>query len=167
VTAVALAADNSMVFSGGIDEVIKAWDVRTGTVQYTLTGHTDTISGLKLSPDGTKLLSNAMDNTLRIWDVRPYVSAQQKSRLVGTLSGAQHDFQKNLLKCAWSPDGSRVSAGSSDHFVNVWNVQTQQMLYKLPGHTGSVSEVDFHPTEPIILSCSSDKTLFLGEISHA
>jgi len=32
------------------------------------------------------------------------------------------------------------------------------------GHTATVNEVDFHPTEPIIGSCSSDKKIYLGEI---
>ncbi len=32
------------------------------------------------------------------------------------------------------------------------------------GHTATVQEVDFHPNEPIIGSCSSDKKIYLGEI---
>lgn len=39
------------------------------------------------------------------------------------------------------------------------------MLYALPGHKGSVNEVVFHPKEPIIGSCSNDRTLFLGELA--
>ena len=56
---------------------------------------------------------------------------------------------QNLLKCAWSPDGSKVSAGSGDRFVYVWDTTTRRILYKLPGHAGSVNETDFHPLEPI------------------
>ena len=33
--------------------------------------------------------------------------------------------------------------------VYVWNYDTQQLVYRLPGHKGSVNEVDFHPLEPI------------------
>jgi Prp8 binding protein len=165
VTAVALSDDSQTLFAGGIDEKISAWDLRTSQVSYQLNGHTDTITGLRVSPDGTRLLSNAMDNSLRMWDIRPYVSAQQRSRFLGSFVGAQHDFQKNLLKCSWSPDGSRVSCGSSDNFVYVWQVDNKRMLYKLPGHTAGVCEVDFHPTEPVIVSASRDKTMFLGEIA--
>jgi Prp8 binding protein len=39
-----------------------------------------------------------------------------------------------------------------------------RLQYKLPGHTGSVNDCAFHPTQPIIASASSDKTLFLGEL---
>jgi len=56
---------------------------------------------------------------------------------------------KNLLRCAWSPDGSKVSAGSADRYVYIWDANTRRILYKLPGHNGSVNDVDFHPKEPI------------------
>ena len=34
-------------------------------------------------------------------------------------------------------------------FVYVWDTVTQRILYKLPGHLGTVNDVDFHPNEPI------------------
>jgi Prp8 binding protein len=40
---------------------------------------------------------------------------------------------------------------------------SRKLLYKLPGHMGSVNEVDFHRIEPIIMSVSSDKQIYLGE----
>ena len=36
-------------------------------------------------------------------------------------------------------------------------------MYKLPGHLGSVNDVDFHRMEPIVLSASNDKQIYLGE----
>ncbi|KAM3320490.1 hypothetical protein P3S67_007690 [Capsicum chacoense] len=74
------------------------------------------------------------------------------------------NFEKSLLKCSWSPDGSKVTAGGSDRMVYVWDTTSRRILYKLPGHTGSVNECVFHPNEPIIGSCSSDKQIYLGEI---
>jgi len=56
---------------------------------------------------------------------------------------------QNLLRVAWSPDGGQVSAGSGDRFVYIWDTTSRRILYKLPGHAGSVNEVDFHPFEPI------------------
>jgi Prp8 binding protein len=39
-------------------------------------------------------------------------------------------------------------------------------VYRLPGHSGCVNDVAFHPTEPIVASASNDKTIFLGEIEE-
>ena len=151
---------NQVIF-GGIENVVKVVDLRTNDILLEMVGHFDSVTGLSLSPDGSYVLSNAMDNTLCIWDIRPFAP---KDRCIKTFHGHQHNFEKNLLRCSWSPDGNMVAAGSSDRHVYVWDVPTKRILYKLPGHNGSVNEVVFHPQEPIILSCSSDKTLFLGEI---
>jgi len=161
ITAVAFSDDSTNVFTAGIDDEIKCYDVRANKVLYTLPGHQNTVTGLSLSPDGAFLLSNGMDNKLMCWDVRPYV---QDKRLVDVFTGHSHDLQQCLLRCAWSPDGKRIAAGSSDRFVYVWDVESKQMLYKLPGHRGAITEVGFHPKEPIIVSCGLDKQVFLGEI---
>lgn len=161
ITSVDFADDSTTVFTGGIDNDIKCWDIRTNKVVYSLEGHTNTITGIKVSPDGKYLLSNSMDNKMMCWDVRAFV---QGTRLVNVYGGHSHDLQQLLLRCAWSPDSKRIAGGSSDRFVYVWDVETKAMLYKLPGHAGAVTEVDFHPKEPIIASCGADKQVFLGEI---
>ena len=33
--------------------------------------------------------------------------------------------------------------------VYIWDTVFQRLIYKLPGHLGSVNDVDFHPKEPI------------------
>jgi len=162
ITAVAFSDDNSQVFSGSIDNEIKCWDVRTQKVVYSLEGHQDTITGIRLSPNGNFMASNAMDNTLRLWDVRPYATGK---RLLNTYESCKHDFQMQLLKVAWNLDGTRISGGSADAFVYITDIASRRILYKLPGHAGSVNEVDFHPKEPVVVSCSNDKKIFLGEIS--
>ncbi|XVF29586.1 hypothetical protein REPUB_Repub15cG0134700 [Reevesia pubescens] len=161
ITAVSFSDASDKIFTGGIDNDVKVWDLRKGEVTMTLQGHQDMITGMSLSPDGSYLLTNGMDCKLCIWDMRPYAP---QNRCVKILEGHQHNFEKNLLKCGWSPDGSKVTAGSSDRMVYIWDTTSRRILYKLPGHTGSVNESIFHPNEPIIGSCSSDKQIYLGEI---
>lgn len=163
VTAACFGGRDDTVIAGGLDNTIHVYDLRNSAAElFTLSGHTDTVTGIRLSPDGTQLLSNAMDNTVRIWDVQPYCATE---RLQKVFVGAFHNFEKNLIKCAWSPDGRRIGCGSADRNVYVWDVTTRNLLYALPGHKGSVNEVDFHPKEPIVLSASSDQRLYLGELS--
>ena len=49
--------------------------------------------------------------------------------------------------------------------VNIWDASSRNLLYKLPGHHGSVNDAAFHPTAPIVASASSDKCLYLGELA--
>lgn len=163
-TAVAFDRLNSQLFVGGIENTINMWDLRKADICYTLLGHSDTITGLSASPDGKHLLSNSMDNSLISWDLKsdtPIINRLEKS-----FTGHQHNFEKNLLRCAWSPSGNMVSAGSADRNVYIWSYKSCNILYKLPGHRGSVNEVVFSPKEPLVLSCSSDKQMYIGEINY-
>jgi len=161
VTAVAFSEGGDGVFCGGIDNEVRCIDLRTCEASMTLCGHTDTVTGVAMSPDGNFLLSNAMDQTLRVWDVRPYAPQERCTRVI---KGHAHNFEKNLLRCAWSHDGTKVTCGSADRMVYVWG-SDGTLQYKLPGHKGSVNETVMHPQEPIVASCSSDTTIFMGELA--
>lgn len=58
-----------------------------------------------------------------------------------------------------------MTGGSADRMVYIWEVASRRILYKLPGHSGGVNEVAFHPSEPVVVSASSDKQLYLGELA--
>ncbi|KAL7571543.1 hypothetical protein ACA910_020961 [Epithemia clementina (nom. ined.)] len=157
------------LFTSGIDSKITCWDLKMLSAAaaprkvYAMTGHVDTVTGLSLHPDGTHLLSNAMDSTLKIWDIRPFVTGKRQTK---EMVGHRHSAEKGLLKCAWSKDGTLVTAGSADAMVHVWDEFTAQELYVLPGHKGCVNTVVFHPKELTVLaSGASDKHIFVGELS--
>lgn len=133
VTATSFNDTTECIITGGIDNDIKVtsgvllerlrvtnnfflqvWDMRKNEVLYRLRGHTDTVTGISLSPDGSYVLSNSMDNTLRIWDIRPYAPAE---RCVKIFTGHQHNFEKNLLRCAWSP-GKSTFRGQSRNILD-------------------------------------------------
>lgn len=58
-------------------------------------GRKATITGL--ATGGSYVLSNSMDNTLQGSDFRPYVSM---AHCIKVLPVHQHNFKKNLLRCA-------------------------------------------------------------------
>eukprot|EP00871_Galdieria_phlegrea_P005609 jgi/Galph1/6049/GphlegSOOS_G4693.1 len=164
--AVALIDDPLTVYCGGIDNRIYVWDLRRSTEDpfLELIGHRDTITGIDVSKDGAYLCTNAMDHTVRIWDVRPFFQGSDADRCLTTLFGASHSFERNLLRCRFSSDGNLVGSGSADKFVYIWDVDSGELKYALPGHDGSVNDVTFHPRKPIVASASSDQTIYLGEM---
>lgn len=174
VTAVAFSDDSSQIYVGGIDNQIHIYDLTRKSIVLSLRGHLDTITSIALSPSGSHLLSTAFDDTLRIWDVRPFAPEPNPSdpnantanpRLYRTLRGTTFGgFENLLVKAGWSADGEKVVAGGADRTCTIWDVETSTILYKLPGHKGTCTAAVFHPKEPVVVSCSTDMTLLLGEI---
>ncbi|OCH94548.1 WD40 repeat-like protein [Obba rivulosa] len=164
VTAVCWSADGQNIYAGALDNEIHVLDLRKNEQVYSLMGHTDTPTSLSLSPNGNYLLSPSFSSQTIIHDVRPF--SPSPARVHRTLMGAPAGFENTLLRGAWSKDdgGRRVAVGGADRTVCIWDVESGKVLYKLPGHKGTVTAVDFHPKEPIILTGSKDATMLVGEI---
>ena len=61
--------DGNTLVAGNWDGIIELWDVRTGGLLSTHTGHTRWINVLKFSPDGQTLVSASRgDSTILLWD---------------------------------------------------------------------------------------------------
>jgi len=163
-TCVAWSADGSTIYAGGLDNMIHVLDLRKQEEVSVLSGHVDTPTGLVISPNGSYLLSPSFSSQTIIHDIRPF--APSPNRVHRVLSGAPAGFENTLLRGAWSREdgGRRVAVGGADRTVTIWDVESSKILYKLPGHKGTVTAVDFHPKEPIILTASKDGTMLLGEI---
>ena len=180
VTAVCLAEAGNELYSGGIDNDIKTWDLRMKKVAYSLTGHADTITSLAVSPDSQSLLSNSHDSTVRTWDIRPFAPTDRQIRV---FDGAQAGLEKNLIRASWTPDGKNVAAGGGDGTVTVWEAGSGKMAQKMPGHRGTVNDVRISPDGSmgmcafmlpvhanaatnicIVVSASTDRMLLLGEL---
>ncbi|GAK63978.1 WD40 repeat-like protein [Moesziomyces antarcticus] len=174
VTAVAFSDDSSQIYIGGIDNQVHIYDLARKTSVLSLRGHMDTITCVSLSPSGSHLLTTSFDDTLRIWDVRPFAPEPNPAdpnanaanpRLYRTLRGTTFGgFENLLIKAGWSADGEKVVAGGADRTCTIWDVESSTILYKLPGHRGTCTAAVFHPREPVVVSCSTDMTLLLGEI---
>ncbi|KAI0018638.1 WD40 repeat-like protein [Xylariomycetidae sp. FL0641] len=162
VTAVAMSEAGNEVYSGGIDNDIKVWDLRKRAVVYSMLGHNDTITSLRVSPDSQSLLSYSHDSTAKTWDIRPFAPTDRHIR---TFDGAQMGLEQNLVRASWDQTGKKIAVGAGDGTVIIWSSDNGKLLYKLPGHKGAVNCAEFNPgEEPLILSASSDHRLLLGEL---
>ncbi|KAL9051792.1 MAG: hypothetical protein Q9162_005786 [Coniocarpon cinnabarinum] len=67
----ALAATESVIASGGPENIVKLWDPRSGKRISQLIGHTDNIRGILLSDGRTSdtLISCSADRTVKVWSL--------------------------------------------------------------------------------------------------
>jgi len=149
VFSVTFSPDGRLLASGSGDNTVKLWDVATGALVRTLTGHS-----VAFSPDGGLLASGSLDNTVKLWDVAT-------GALARTLAG----HINSVASVAFSPDGRRLASGSVDNTVKLWDVATGEELRVLAGHTLIVDSVAFSPDGRLVASGSFGTTILLWDVA--
>ncbi|CAP37998.2 Protein CBR-LIS-1 [Caenorhabditis briggsae] len=98
-----------ILFSGSRDRSIKAWNISTGEVIFTLSAHENWVRGLAFHPKGKYLVSVADDKMMRIWEL----SAQ---RCMKAIEAHEH-FVSTV---AFHQTNPYVITGSVDMSCKVW-----------------------------------------------
>ncbi|XP_038070325.1 NACHT domain- and WD repeat-containing protein 1-like isoform X2 [Patiria miniata] len=76
-TCVAISSEGQCVVNGCEDCSLLVWDLSSGSLKYTLEGHTHSVDSIYLSEDGKRCLSNdstQMDRSLHMWDLQQGVN---------------------------------------------------------------------------------------------
>ncbi|KAB2039431.1 hypothetical protein ES319_D02G008900v1 [Gossypium barbadense] len=100
ITVISFSDASDKIFTGRTDNDVKVWDLRKGEVSMTLQGHQDMITIVPIF----SLMAWITNSEYGICP--PYAP---QNRCVQIFEGHRHNFEKNLLKCGWSPDGSKVT----------------------------------------------------------
>jgi WD40 repeat protein len=147
VIGLSLTRDGNTLLASGADGVIRIWDVSSGKLKRTLTGHTNAIYEAELSPDEKLIASSSRDTTVRIWD---YASGRELHRYTA--------FKCSVKAVAFSPEGNLLAAAGNDGVIKVLDVGSGRELLSLV-HTDS-GDVD---TSVYSLAFGRDgRTIFAG-----
>jgi len=128
------------------------WDVQTGSVIRTFTGHTYAVTSVAFSPDGTKVLTGSGDCTAKLWDAAT-------GACIRTFTG----HTDSVYSVAFSPDGSKVLTGSVDNTAKLWDAATGSLIRTFTGHSSYVLSVAFSPDGTKVLTGSWDNTAKLWD----
>lgn len=129
VIGLSFSRDGKTLVSAGADGKIKFWDVASGQVRRTLTGHTNAIYKAVFSPDEKFLASSSRDTTVRIWDV---ATGHELHKLTG--------YKCSVKAVVFSPNGRLIASVGNDGMLKVWDVKSGRELASLV-HTNS-TDVD-------------------------
>ena len=142
---------------------IVLWDVQTGKIKDTITGHTSTVSSISFSPDGNTLASGGNDKTIRLWDL---ATGEQKLLLSDPqwyqIRSGSSGFVTQL---SFSQDGRILASGIDEGVIYLWDIDTGEQIKILKGHTGYIRKLTFTKEMKTLMSHSSDGTVLLWDIS--
>jgi len=153
VLCLALSKDGKKLAAGGCDRVIRVWDISGGfaaaKLEQSIENHADWVLGVTIAADGKHLLSSSRDKTAKVWDL-----AAKESVL--TFPG----HQNTVWDVAVSADGKTGYSVGSDNRIRVWGTTGEgKQVRESGGHAGEVYKLIAHPTQPVLVTTSADKTV--------
>ncbi|HEV3118281.1 MAG TPA: serine/threonine-protein kinase, partial [Gemmataceae bacterium] len=119
VIALALSPDGRFALGGSRDGNIRLWEVASGKLLHTFTGHDRPVLSVAFAPRGHHALSCAADNSIRLWDI-------DNHKLIRVF---EHVRPATIFNCvAFSPDGRQAISAANDRTLRLWNVATGKQL---------------------------------------
>lgn len=161
VRSVCFSPDDRFLATGSDDKMIKLWDMQSGSLHHSFSGHELEIYSLDFSRDGRFIVSGSGDGKAKIWSMESLACEH-------TLAYEDDNGQREgVTSVAISPDGRHVATGSLDHIVRLWDIATGKFLRSYRGHDNSVYSIAFSPDGKTLASGSFDTTMKLWDLSSS
>jgi WD40 repeat protein len=119
ITIVSISPDSKLVATASSTYEIQIWNVDTGSCDYHLNGHVESISSVAFSPDSQLLVSASADFTVRTWKLSGRSALKSKNK-----HGAV-----NVVEL--SPDCSVLASGDTDGLINLLSMSDGRRISAL------------------------------------
>ena len=140
---------NGTIFSGAQDSRIKVWNVTTGEIIRTVTGHTDWVHAFAVIDNW--LFSGGRDSTVRQWTLGSFAPVRTMNAGGWVMCMAAHQRM--------------VYAGTTGNLIIQWNPDTGVEVRRFSGHTATVRGIIHHNN--LMFTASEDYTVRRWDLSLA
>ena len=150
--------ENALLATGGYDQSILLWDIKTGKILRELTGHNGPIYDLEFHPTLPLLASASGDRTVKLWDIH---SGERLDTL--------NQPEKEQYTVTFHPEGRYIAAGGVDRRIRIWEITeqgqegTNPILYSRFAHEQPIVRVTFSPDGNVLCSAGQDQILKFWE----
>jgi len=129
VNAVSYLPDGMQLMSGGWDESVRIWDLKSGLCSWESEGaHVGGVLSVSCSRRGDHVASGGADGTAKVWKAQ------------GTNSALLHTLLSHgsvVHSVAFSPSGQTLASGGGDKTIRVWQVDSGLQTICNRGHDGT------------------------------
>ena len=150
--AIDLAADSSILASGGKDSTLILWDVKQNTIRKRLNFHRGIITSLALSPDNRYVVSGDTDDKVYLYDIQ-----EQKIQHVFA------DHADDVTSVAFSPDGTLICTAGADGTINFYEASTRKLIESFRNQ-GFIREVSFYNDGTGMIACGDNSKVNVWRI---
>ena len=192
----AFSPNGRMLAAAGFDDKVWLFDSERGRLARELDAPGRDIRALSFSPDGTRLAAAGRSGLLRVWEAasgRQISDAKISARRIWALqyspdgkrlAAAGEDRSVYLLDaatgetsavlserpgivltlCFCGPD--KLATAGSSNVIRLWDLSTHNELYRLVGHTGSITTLGFETGSKTLISGGYDTTVRLWNLTN-
>jgi len=168
-----------LLATGSSDNTMKLWRFSADGSAATLAarlgisneGHFDDVNSVVFHLTLPLMATGSSDKTVKLWRLdKPDGSA---ATCVATLDSGNEGHSNYVLSVAFHPTLPLLATGSEDNTVKLWRLDKPDgsaatcvttLDSSNGGHSSSVWSVLFHPTLPLLATCSSDNTTKLWRL---
>ncbi|MEM6526789.1 MAG: WD40 repeat domain-containing protein [Chloroflexota bacterium] len=151
-----LAVNHYLIASGGHDNMVRLWDIKSGESVAALKGHNDWVRRVQFHPkDDGVLLSAGRDGTVRLWDIRNATRPTQTAAFY---------HEGDVRAATFDATGDLIFAGSTSGNVAVWEVATGQRVAVLEHHNKPIISMILHPRNNFLITGGGDNDIALWVI---
>jgi hypothetical protein len=129
-TSVSFSPDGKQVLSGSVGNAVELWDIASGRVIRTFSGHTSGNNSIAFSPDGKQILSGSDDNTIKLWNTA-------SGKVIKTFKG----HTSNVGSVAFNPNGKQILSGGEN--VRLWDIASSNEIVQFISFSGNDTQLAF------------------------
>ncbi|KAG0703056.1 hypothetical protein DFH29DRAFT_998842 [Suillus ampliporus] len=139
VLALAVFPDRRHMVTGSADKTLRLWDLNDGTVLKKMEGHRGLVRAVAVSQH-RQLIASADNGEFIAWDRDTGESLTPPIK-------AHSTFIRSL---DFSPDGTMLATGSSDHTTKLWNTETWKLQGNPINCSAEIYSVRFSPSGELL-----------------
>lgn len=144
ITELSFCDDGSVLYTSSADSSLGVWDVVRGTRLRRLRGHSLVVNSVHAGSN-RRLVSGADDSTTKLWD--------ERTRNAVTTLDCSYPVTAVL-----AANEMLVTSGL-DNVIKVWDIRKNSLLYRLMGHSDTVTGLALSPCGTRVASLGADNTL--------
>ncbi|KAJ9051681.1 pre-mRNA-splicing factor prp46 [Entomophthora muscae] len=130
------------------------WDLASGTLKLSLTGHISSVRGLEVSPRHPYLFSCGEDKMVKCWDL-------EQNKVIRHY----HGHLSGVYSLSLHPTLDLLVTSGRDSTARVWDMRTKQCVHVLGGHRSTVGAVRCQEADPQVITSSMDSTIRLWDLA--